>query len=1247
MDLKRLFISLFLLAPLAVNAQFINVDWERVKGDSVLPQCAAVYPLAEGYEGWKYTAHLEYPELQEMTPDEVALYRLSEYRDVLQAEPVVEVNVTFAAKKPLLDVAFLPVAFSSGKYYRVNSYKIVVDSAAVAAPARAAALPAARYAENSVLASGRWVKVRVSERGIHQITTAQLSEMGFTDPSKVRLFGYGGNILPETDIHTLVDDLCEVPLWRESDRLLFYANGTTSWSYKSGKYTHKENVYSLYGYYFLTEENAAPASFPVAAKATSYTSTNVTFPDYDLYENDAISLCNYGNIMLDSYNYATGREKLYSFSLPGITGSTMSVEVSFGSSAEESSKVAVNLNGTDIGNVTLSKRGTADFGKISSGRYSGSTLRANTVVKLTHVVNNANQSGYLDYISLNFTRSLQMYAAQMNFRGSNSSGNNAKFVISGATADTRVWCVSSSDGIYQVPGDFSGSEYSVVAKGSYNDEYVAFNTSSADFPKVTVVGQVSNQNLHALGQTDMVIIVPTDGKFFAAAERLAEAHRTIDGITVAVVTAGQVYNEFSSGTPDATAYRRLMKMLYDRAADAAAAPKYLLLLGDSYVDNRLISYAGRDADNYLLCYESNNSVNAIYSYVLEDYYGFLDDAEGDNFLRNKVDIGVGRIPAQNLSQVNTVVDKIIAYMKGKEVGDWLNVISLWGDDGDDDLPNQHMIDAEGVATVVERNFPSYIVDRIYWDNFEPVANSIGNSYPDVTDAIYDRLNKGALVVNYSGHGSSTTLSHEMVWMATDMQALNSSRLPFWVTASCDIGPFDLGNNSIAEIALFNPRGGAVGLFTTTRTVRQVHNAIINKAFMGVLLEPVVDGRRQAVGDAVRRAKNNVISSSSDLSENKLSFVLLGDPALRLKLPEYKVVVEKFKGNDATVQSNVSAGGNLAVEGYIADAEGNVVTDYAGTISSMLFDCAEDVYTRDNLGYGAFSYTARDKKLFTGSDAVVDGRFNVTMPIPLDLSYSGDTGMLNFFAVNSSTGSLAQGHYDNFVIAGTDPSFVNDGNGPEITMYLNTPFFVDGGEVNSTPCLYVTLYDENGINTVGTSVGHDIMLIIDNDIEHTYNLNEAYVPEVGDYKRGTIVVPLNALSAGYHKLMLRAWDLHNNSTVAELSFVVVPNLTPSLASMTISPNPARYGQTSYFVLTHNFPYSSMDVTIEVFNMQGQLVWKNVENVVCEGDTYTCAWDVTASGGQPMPTGVYLYRATVSSCGSSEATKSGKFVVLNNK
>lgn len=1254
MKIRQLIFSLLLLFATAVNAQFHSVDWGTMRGDSLLPMCTHVVDLPSDYAAYSYSARIEYPEFQRMSDTEVARYSVEEKFVALPEMPVVECHVGIQAKQAQLDVAFLPVIMRDGKYYRINSYKLVVDKHPLQRSQRAAASPAARYAASSLLSAGKWVRVSVEENGVHKITDGELKKMGFANPSKVRLYGYGGHILPETDLASLPDDLVEVPLWRENGYVLFYANGTIKWEYNNGRYIHLQNVYSTYGCYFLTEGEEAPMEFPKVTLQPTTETIYTSYNDYALYEKEKKSLCSYGRVLVDNdaFSSTAGRAKTYRLAIDGAMDSPAVVDLSFATGGEMASRVTVlyadAANSFEVGSLTVGRVVSGEVGKIAEGKFTiPGGIAAGSNFVLVHRADDNSLVGYLDYLRLNYRRSLALRGANTLFRGDMQAGGNARFDIADCNADTRVWNVSSPSAMRELVGELKGTTYSVVAPAGVNANLVAVNIKGA-FPSVKVVGDVPNQNLHAIGQADMVIIIPSNGIYRSAAERLADAHRAMDGITVEVVTAQQVYNEFSSGTPDVTAYRRLMKMLYDRAEKAEDAPKYLLLFGDGWYDNRLLTFPGRRQEDYLLCYESLNSVDAIQSYVLEDYMGYLDDTEGGSHMRDKVDLGVGRIPVQSVADADAVVDKLIAYMQNKSAGDWQNRILLLGDDGDENMPNQHMKDADVIAAVFEQQYPSYIVNRIYWDDYPIEVSATGKRYPAVTKDIYSSLDKGALVVNYSGHGSSNLLSHEMVWKASDMAALKSSRVPFWVTASCDIGPFDMGDNSVAESAIMNADGAAIGLLTTTRTVMQSYNSVINKEFSKQLMQPVRTGRVIAVGDAMRMAKCNVIADGTDRTVNKLQYVLLGDPALRLKYPEYRVVVDKMNGVDVTqAVAQVSAGSLLNVEGHVETADGELAEDFTGVLYSTLFDSAVEVDTRNNTGLGSHSYTAYNKMLFSGNDSLRNGRFSIEMPIPLDISYSNDYGMLNLYAVDSAYVSSAQGHFVDFTIGGTAAGFENDSVGPEIKMYLNSPSFVDGDDVHATPILLVELYDENGINTMGTGVGHDITAVVDNDPRHTYNLNSVFVPAVGDYKRGTINMPLSRLDAGEHTLTLRAWDLYNNSSFAKITFNVDPSLAPGFVELKVNPAPVIAGCEATFALVHDRPQSEIDVRIDVFNVQGQLMWSNSERAVCDGNLYSCAWNATAQGGQPLSTGVYIVRAYITEGGVTSAIKTGKFVVVNNK
>ncbi|MBR5593363.1 MAG: type IX secretion system sortase PorU [Bacteroidaceae bacterium] len=1255
MKTKLLIFCFLLFSATMVRGQFQMVDWNNQCADTLLPVCAQVVELPDDYAEYGYSAHIEYPEFQMMSDADVARFALVEKYGALPEMPVVECSVGIQAKRAQLDVYFLPVVMRDGKYYRINSYKLVLDKHSAPQRQRVAATvaPAERYAASSVLAEGKWVRVAVESNGVHKITDKELKNMGFSNPAKVRLFGYGGHLLPEDDLASLPDDLCEVPLWRENGYVLFYANGTLSWEYGTRSYVHTQNVYSNYGCYFLTEGEVEPMEFPKVAFTPTLSTVYTSYPDYALYEKEKKSLCSYGRVLVDNdaFSQSQGRKKDYKFSIDGVVEGAAVIGLSFATGGEVSSSVSIVCkkgdNTVTAGSLTVGRTSSGEVGKIAQGIYTlSSGITDNPVFSLVHNTNNSSLVGYLDYLSVNYRRSLALRGSSTLFRGDLKGEGYATFEVADCNSDTRVWDVTTPSEIKEVEGVLDGTTYSVVASAGNNSNLVAVDVKGS-FPAVKVMGNVPNQNLHALGQVDMVIIVPSNGKFLAAAERLAAAHRSIDGLTVEVVTAQQVYNEFASGTPDVTAYRRLMKMLYDRAVEYEDVPKYLLLFGDGWYDNRLITFPGRKQEDYLLCYESQNSVDAIRSYVLEDYMGYLDDGEGSNHTRDKVDLGVGRIPAQSVADANAVVDKIIAYMQNKNAGGWQNTILLLGDDGDENMPNQHMKDADAVAAVYEREYNSYILNRIYWDDYQIEVSATGKRYPAVTQEIYNALEKGALIVNYSGHGSTNLLSHEMVWKASDMATIKLPRMPFWVTASCDIGPFDMGDNSVAESAIMNADGGAIGLFTTTRTVMQSYNSVINKEFSDVVMRPVNTGEVMAVGDAMRIAKCNVITYGSDRTVNKLQYILLGDPALRLKYPQYSIVVDRVNGVDASETTQVSAGSLLNVEGRVLTRSGELASDFSGVLYSTLFDSAVEVSTRNNTGLGSHTYTAYNKTLFTGTDSVRGGYFAMSMPVPLDISYSNDYGLLSLYAVDTAFVSSAQGRFVNFTVGGTAEDFRNDSVGPEIKLYLNSPSFIDGSEVNSNPALFVELYDENGINTMGTGVGHDITAIVDNDIHHTYNLNSAFVPAVGDYTRGTISMPLKTLDAGWHTLKLRAWDLYNNSSLAEISFYVNPSLAPGLSELKVTPAPVVANSPVTFTLMHNRPESEIEVCIDVFDVQGRLYWSNKERVVCDTNVYTCQWNVAKQGGRPLSAGVYLVRAYVTEGGVPSSVKNGKFVVVNNK
>ena len=754
----------------------------------------------------------------------------------------------------------------------------------------------------------------------------------------------------------------------------------------------------------------------------------------------------------------------------------------------------------------------------------------------------------------------------------------------------------------------------------------------------TYVYRITNQDHHADAATDMVIIIPTSQHLLAQAERLKAHHEQHDGLRVTIVPADELYNEFSSGTPDATAYRRYLKMLYDRATTPNDKPRYLLLFGDGAWDNRMLTseWSGYNPDDYLLCYESENSFSQVNCYVSDDFFCLLDDEEviqttngNSTTYAGKPDVAVGRLPARTQDEAKTLVDKIISYAQNEYAGPWQNEICMMGDDGND---NSHMKTADKVATMIESTYPNYNVDKIYWDAYQRTSSSTGYSYPDVTRLIKQQLQNGALMMNYCGHGAAYAMSHELVMKLTDFESQQSNYLPLWMTASCDIMPFDGQEENIGETVMLNSKGGGIAFFGTTRTVYATYNEVMNLAFTKHVLTPGM-----AIGEAVRLAKCELVEKSSDLTCNKLQYTLLGDPALQLNTPRQKMVVDSINGMPATQGIKLAAGSIVKITGHV-ELNNETDTDFNGIVTLSVRDAEETITCRlnDRSSTGAdkaFVYQDRTNYLYRGSENVTEGVFHFTFAIPKDISYTDGSGLMTLYAINVDKTRSAHGENESFELIGSSTA-LTDSIGPSVFCYLNSKNFKNGGKVNTTPYFIAELYDDSGINASGSSIGHDLELTIDGDMNQTYNLNNYFEYDFGDYRSGSIGFSIPQLSIGTHKLLFRAWDILNNSTTTELLFEVSEDAGAGEFNVTCTQNPASTN--TQFVITHDRPGSELKVTLDVFDLGGRQLWRQTDTVMATNDTVTIDWNLNVAGGSRLHTGLYLCRLTLND-GDSQTIK----------
>jgi len=1232
------------------------------------------------FEGAQYPSDNRLPYFnQRITCDAAFTYRAELKNPVYipltnEEKVIVSANLNFAVDAEIqtntlsergvnsLDVSILPFVSRDGNILKLFSFDLLIIK--TSQPQKVSDATRHTYKAASVLSQGKFTKIKISNSGIYKLTYEDLTSM-VADPANVRIFGYGGGVLEQSFLLPKNDDLPEAAIWMEKgsdgifnsgDYILFYAQGVTRWQYDKSKsmFIHLNNPYSQYGYYFVSSD--AGTGKKIADKVTvlpvSPTINDVDqFVDYQISEKELKSLAEsgkefYGEAFSDVVSYN------YNFNFPNVVlSNTTKVRLDVAVASTEVSAFTLSLNGGQSKQLSVAKKTVGDNYKMAIG---ASALLAYSPVadvlafNLAYTKTTSTSVGYLNYLEVNARRQLKMSGSVMTFQNVDYLGKAyySRFQLSDANANVQIWDITDPLNIAKMTTVAVAGKMTFIASSNEVVQYVAIDpTAVSAFPKPEIVGVVANQNLHALPPVDFVILTHPD--FLAQAETLAQAHREKDNMTVEVVTTEQVYNEFSSGTPDATAYRWVMKMLYDRAIAAnntADMPKYLLLFGRGSFDNRKI--LSNSGNNLILTYQAENSLVTTLSYVTDDYFAFLDDNEGTQVIAHLLDIGVGRFPVTTQQQATDVVNKTISYMDNLGKGNWKNQLCFLADDGDASL---HKIQADSIAISVGRSFPAYQVNKLYLDAYLQEVTASGERYPLAKSRFQNLLRTGLFLLDYTGHAGPAGWGNESILSVADVRSLSNKHLPVWVGATCDFLQFDGPVVSAGEHVVLNPNGGGIGILSAARTVYASQNLTLNKLFCDNLLKKR-NNEHMRVGDVVAYAKNNVGTQA-----NKLAYVYLGDPAIRLNYPtKYSVVTSKVNESPTLGNDTLRALSVATIQGYIADENGLKVTDFNGTLQAVVYDKIQKITMLNNhkdvkiMEFGIppvpdatktpdLNYLDRPNTLFSGKAVVTNGDYSFTFMLPKDIKYNYGGGRINYYAADDVNNYEAQGYYEKFVVGGTVRGFESETNGPDVQLFLNTDNFVSGAKVNETPLFVANVSDINGINTVGSGIGHDVMLTIDEDPSQSYILNEFFQSSANSFTQGTVSYKLSELANGKHTLTFRVWDLLNNSTTKTIDFEVVKGLAPVIFSVYNFPNPVK-AETSIKVI-HDRPETILKATVEIFDITGRMVWSFSQP---SADNIT--WDLKASDGRRVNTGVYLYRVNIKTSESDISSKTNKMVIV---
>ncbi len=1098
------------------------------------------------------------------------------------------------------------------------------------------------YATQSVLASGKWVKVSVKTSGMHCIPAATLSKWGFSNPANVRVYGYGGAMLSDVlAAESYIDDLPQVASTVTAKGLVFYAEGPEQINANEREVAyHSVNPYSNFGYYFLTEGSSAtpqPQRRGTALATSAGSHTDGPWAVY--YDPQQVSLGNSGRMMVGE-DFRTQRTRSFQLTTASRKpGSQVTMQLSVVANSSTRTTLSVTANGEKL-NLNTS-RDYIETCSSGSGYYATAALISKSftpgsnelTMALTMSTSGIMKAGWLDYLELAYTRT---------FEGSQT-------LLSSGPEISSTGAVGSGRHVWDVTDPADQYELNVGPTGAWRNEragmrrYAVWGEADA-MPEPELVANLYNQNLHAMTTPpDMVIITPT--AYTKGANAIAEIHRNyaLDPLRVEVVNLDQVLNEFGSGSFDPGALRRFLKMLYDRNSSEGRL-RYALLMGKGTCDNRALTVVGKAVRAPMPLWTSENSLNESNSFSTDDYFGFLEDNSGLRPEADKLSIAVGRIPVTSAAQATTAAEKIQRYLYTMPKGSWRTRMTVLADDENE---GQHTTQSERLLSNLAAG-PSgsrLVADKIYCDGYVR-QNS---TYPLARTELFNNFNDGMAIFAFIGHGSPTALGSKNIIQPVDFRnRFFFKQLPFFYAATCSFLKWDCDIVSQAEELMFMNDGGIIGCISALRPVYITYNGSVSAAFGRVLSKFDESGRVPTIGEIYRQTKNEVTGDYG----NKLRYVLMGDPALRLAFPSNMLTIDEINGVGLTDNDPFTAMArqDLTITGRVTDPNGTLLEDFSGTVTATLYDAE---FSATTFGYGEngkeVNYEEIGARLFTATGKAENGRYEIKVRMPRNIADNYRPATLSLYANATAAGDLreAAGLTRNIYAFGFDDSTPDDSQPPLIhSALLNDENFSQGGDVNPSPLLVARLSDNTGLNMSSAGVGQKMTLTIDgrttyNDLASSFVLDPT--PQAGAMS-GTLYYQIPEMAKGLHTLTLRVWDIDGNFADASLQCNVRTDLKPEIYEVYTTDSPAR--EQARFYVRHNRPDQIVNVNVAVYDLMGRPVWSGQTESRSDMETSSpLVWDLRNEGGQRVPRGIYIYRVELTD-GATPASKTKKLAVAAN-
>lgn len=1139
------------------------------------------------------------------------------------------------------------------------------------------------FSEVSPFSQGDWYKIPITRDGIYAINAAYLSDLGIEtssiSASSISLWKGASRMLPLRNNESR-PQLVQIPITIENvvnnefgpnSRIVFYGHAPNGQELNSvQQLAHHRHYFTDTSFVFLS------VNAPVSDELNMLTRNQrggspineveqIRWKEEELFKTEE-DLKSGMNWLGQRFTNELGLRKqtIFEQEIAALSpGTPLAIQIKSVARSEQASTMQFFQNDSEqIGQTSYSNivSYTAADGRSGTERitfintaFSGN----NSILKLAAEADLriSSAQAWIDYITIKYTAPLVADNDYLSFFAPVNESGLLSYTLRGFSTSPYVLDITNPQApILHSTDDLGNANFSFSSTKVPLQAFIAQST-----PFTPESGRkIQQQNLRSSTILPDIVVI-TNALLLDEAQAYAEYRRQTDPDLISLVIDQQlIFNEYGNGAADVVAIRDFIRHLTAKANRANVEPvKHLLFFGDATYDYKGI-VEERSLSTQVITFQTIESLNRISSYGTDDFFGLLDDNEGDMVNSSqRIDLGIGRIPVNTPSQARIILNKIKQYESQESLGSWRNTFTFVADDelnGSENDGDLHVLNADGTVIRMETENNGVQFNKIYLPSYPVVVTAEGRRIPAAKSDLLRAINSGSLVVNYSGHGAEQILSAERIFRSEDILSLtNTIRPTIFVTATCSFGRYDDDlDQSGAEKLLLYPTGGAVASFTTTRVVytssgtNSANNFTLNIDLSKNMVEPDKDGLPKRLGDIYLETK----ATEFGAVENSRKFILLGDPLMRIGLGQHRAKVTQINGTEINPDSSITLAGldQVQLNGIIQNANNQLLNDFNGEVELEIFDAVRSVRMLERVERTRpcfltdCSYDIQNDLLFRGRASVTNGLFSATLIIPKDISNSSRNGRINLYAKASNLIQSAAGSSNQVFFNGINNNAASDNVGPEITAWLNDPFFVDGSIVNKNPTLFLELQDPSGINTTGSGIGHELSASLDTDPPLNFDLNRYFTGDLDNFSKGQVEFPIENLPEGTHTMSIRAWDVHNNLTESELQFEVLDESELVVRNLYNYPNPMS--NFTRFVFEHNQTAKPLKVLIRIFTLSGRPVTKIMEELTPSGNFVTIEWNGRDIDGNAIANGTYLYHVIVQAEGSSEQNRFEKIEKL---